>query len=78
LRRIDIPYTPAQRKLFNAMANDPAIAEEHGVTRRRAGELAAEANKLKREGKEKANALSPPPIDLEPIFGAQPKNPVTK
>lgn len=48
-----MPYTAAQRRLFNAAANDPAIAREHGISGKEAKKLANEANKLAGEGKEK-------------------------
>lgn len=60
-----MPYTEKQRKLFNAMANDPEIAREHGTSGREAGKLADEANRLKKEGREKKASF----IDLRPAFG---------
>jgi hypothetical protein len=50
-----MPYTAKQRALFNAAAEDPAIAEENGMTHEEAKKLAAEANKLpvKQEKKKK-------------------------
>ena len=73
-----MPYTPAQRRLFNAATDDPAIAREHGLTHREAGKLADEANKLKGDGRERkatgkaseldhaAQPLSV--IDLSPVW----------
>ena len=66
-----MPWTEGQRKLFNAAAHDPEIAREHGMSRRKAGRLADEANKLKNEGKEKASAVKA--IDLTPVFGRPPR-----
>ena len=69
-----MPWTPAQRRLFNAATDDPAIAREHGLSHREAGNLADEANKLKREGKEKKaseldHAAQPlNVIDLSPVW----------
>lgn len=64
-----MPYTKEQRALFNAAANDPEIAREHGMSHREAGELADEANKLKKEGHEKrASTNDSSFIDLAPVF----------
>lgn len=60
-----MPYTEKQRKLFNAAAHDPEIARERGMSGGEAGKLADEANKLKKEGKEKQASF----IDLRPTFG---------
>jgi hypothetical protein len=60
-----MPYTKEQRKLFNAAAHDPDIAEHHGMSGKDADKLADEANKLKKEDKEKRSSF----IDLEPVFG---------
>ena len=45
-----MPYTPKQRRFFNAAAHDPEIAREHDMSGREAGKLADEANKLKKRG----------------------------
>lgn len=63
-----MPYTPKQRRLFNAMAHDPDIAREHGTSNSEARKLADEANKLKRQGKEKRASF----IDLSETFGVKP------
>lgn len=50
----DMPYTAAQRRLFHEMAEDNSVAREHGTSQREAGKLAEEADRLKRQGREKA------------------------
>lgn len=56
-----MPYTPAQRRLFHAMSEDPDVAREHGTSQQGARKLAEEADKLKREGREKrAKAAATP------------------
>lgn len=65
---VELPYTKEQRALFNAAAHDPEIAREHGMSGREAGRLADEANRLKRQGKEKRASLPPGVIDLESVF----------
>jgi len=62
-----VPYTKQQRKLFNAAAHNPDIAERHGMSGKDADKLADEANRLKRQGKEKKASSY---IDLGPVFGA--------
>ena len=49
-----MPYTAAQRRLFHEMAEDESVAREHGTSQREAGKLAEEADRLKRQGREKA------------------------
>lgn len=66
-----MPYNQAQRKLFNAEAHDPEIAREHGTSHAEATKLADEANKLKKEGREKHSSTF---IDLTPVFGAASAN----
>jgi len=61
-----MPYTKDQRKLFNAAAHDPSIAREHGMSNKEAEKLADEADKLKKEGKEKASSF----IDFGHVFDA--------
>lgn len=63
-----MPYTPKQRRLFNAAEHDPAIAREHGMSGREADELAGEANDLAREGREKKPVEKADAIDLVPIY----------
>ena len=64
-----MPWTKQQRKLFNAAAHDPEIAREHDISGREADKLADEANRLKKEGKEKHSSF----IDLRPVFGVPQK-----
>lgn len=64
-----MPYTKEQRALFNAAAQDPEIAEEHGMSQREAGKLAREANKFRKEGEEKHSGF----IDLERTFAGFPR-----
>jgi len=70
-----MPYTEKQRKLFNAEANDPGIAREHGTSGREARRLADEANKFKGEGRERKPVgkadLPEGVIDLAPVFGSR-------
>ncbi len=40
-----MPWSASQVKLFQAAAHDPAIAESHGMTPAKAGEMAAEGVK---------------------------------
>jgi len=61
------PYTPAQRRLFNAAAHDPEIRRRKGISRDDASDLADEANRLAREGKEKKKKAKSF-IDLTPVF----------
>jgi len=64
-----MPYTDEQRRLFNAAAHDPDIARQHGMTRGEADKLAAEANKLKKEGREKsAKSIGASMIDLTEAY----------
>jgi hypothetical protein len=62
-----MPYTPSQRRLFHAMAEDDDVAREHGTSRKKARKLAEEADDLAREGKEKKEKSSGL-IDLTAIF----------
>jgi hypothetical protein len=48
-----MPWTPDQRRLFHEAEENANVAREHGIGQREAGKLADEADKLKREGKEK-------------------------
>jgi len=64
------PYSEEQRRLFNAAAHDSKIAREHGMSTREAGKLADEANKLKKQGREKPAAKA---IDLTLILGQPPR-----
>ncbi len=48
-----MPYTPAQRRLFHEIAENPDAARRHGVSRKEGQRLASEADKLAREGREK-------------------------
>lgn len=61
------PWTPAQRRLFNAAEHDSGIRRRHNMTRDKAEELADEANRLAREGKEKKEKAKSF-IDLSPVF----------
>lgn len=63
-----MPYTPAQRRLFNAAANSSEVAREHGMSGKEARKLADEANKLKTEGKEKAAKAEVGFIDLSKVY----------
>ena len=65
-----MPYTKEQRALFNAAANDPQIAERHGMSHKEARRLANEANKLKGEGREKKSAAKR--IETEPACCGSP------
>ena len=73
-----MPWTEKQRRLFDAAAHDPAIAREHGMSGRTAGKLADEANRMKREGREKPPAKKAEPplpdgvVDLTPVLGPRP------
>jgi hemerythrin-like domain-containing protein len=62
-----VPYTPSQRRLFHAMAEDADVAREHGTSRKKARKLAEEADELAREDKEKKEK-SAGYIDLSAIF----------
>lgn len=59
-----MPYTPAQRRLFHEMEENPDAARRHGTSQREAGQLADEADRLKRQGKEKKAGF----IDLSSVF----------
>ena len=66
-----MPWTEKQRRLFNAADHDPSIAREHGMSGREAGKLADEANRMKKQGKEKPAAKAALPdgvIDLSPVL----------
>ena len=64
-----MPWTKKQERLFRAAEHDPAIAREHGLSPRRAGDLADEAARLR-----KAEPPRPGVIDLTPVLG-EPKRP---
>lgn len=51
-----MPFTPAQERLFHAAASSPSVAREHGMSQAEARRLAAEADRLAGEGKEKKAA----------------------
>lgn len=53
-----MPYTAEQRRLFHAMAEDPEVARRHGSSQAESRRLAAEADKLAREGHEKESKAS--------------------
>ena len=59
-----MPFTPKQRRLFHEVEENPDAAERHGMSQTEGGKLAREADKLKKEGKEKKASF----IDLRPIF----------
>jgi hypothetical protein len=61
-----MPFTEKQRRLFNAADHDPEIARENGMDGREAGHLSDEANKLKKQGKERPAVKSF--IDLSGIW----------
>ena len=48
-----MPFTDAQKRLFHAAAESPSVAREHGMSQAEARRLAAEADRLAGEGKEK-------------------------
>lgn len=60
-----MPYTPEQRRLFHAAAESKEVAREHGMPQGEAKKLADEADKLKKDGKEKAAGF----IDMRHVFG---------
>lgn len=65
-----MPYTPAQRRLFHEVKENPDAARRHGMSREEGGKLAREADDLAREGKEKPNKkASVGFIDLSSVFG---------
>lgn len=51
-----MPYTPAQRRLFHEIAENPDAARRHGTSQSEGRKLAEEADKLAREGREKKAA----------------------
>lgn len=68
-----MPFTEKQRRLMNAAANDPAVAREHGMSGRTAERLAGEANRMRKQGRERpaVKAESSPGVvvvDLAPVF----------
>lgn len=67
-----MPYTEQQRRLFNAAAHDKDIAERHGMSHGEAEDLADEANRLKKEGKEKPEKKASF-VDLCAVFGIAPQ-----
>jgi hypothetical protein len=48
-----MPYTEQQRKLFHAATESADVRRRRGLSRETASELADEADRLAREGKEK-------------------------
>ena len=40
-----MPWTPAQHRLFQAAAHNPAIAKSHGMTQNKAASMASEGIK---------------------------------
>lgn len=62
-----MPWTEKQRRLFHAIAEDPEVAREHGVSTATGRRLAAEADDLSRRGKER-KATVKSFIDLSPVF----------
>ena len=48
-----MPYTPAQRRLFHEISENPDAARRHGISRREGHKLAEEADRLAREGHER-------------------------
>lgn len=63
-----MPYTPAQRRLFHEVAENPEAAERHGISEKEGTKLAGEADRLAREGKEKTAKSGF--VDLSRAFGA--------
>jgi hypothetical protein len=65
-----MPYTPAQRRLWHELDENPAARREHGVSGDEAHRLANEADDLAREGREKKPKQSAKSnfIDLSSIF----------
>ena len=61
-----MPYTAQQRKLFHAAEGDPAVAREHGMDAGQAADMAAEADKLKKQGEERPAKKAA--IDLTHVF----------
>jgi hypothetical protein len=61
-----MPFTEAQRKLFHVAQEDKDVAREHGMAPGEARRLADEADRLKREGREKKASGF---IDLKPALG---------
>ena len=47
-----MPWTPAQHRLFQAAAHNPAIAKSHGMTTQKASVMASEG--VKRDAKRTA------------------------
>ena len=72
-RRRAVPFTEKQRKLMNAADHDPEIAREHGMSGRTAHRLADEANRYKKEGKERPAVKAVEVIDLAHVFGPPPR-----
>lgn len=59
-----MPWSTKQRKLFHEAAEHPAVAREHEMSSGEARKLADEADKLKKEGKEKKASF----VDLRPTL----------
>lgn len=71
-----MPFTEKQRRLAHAAEENEDVAREHGMSHATARRMADEADKLKREGRErkpvgKANLLDDA-IDLSGVFGPSP------
>jgi len=60
-----VPWTPKQRALFHEIEENPNAAERHGMSQAEGGKLAREADRLKKEGREKHAGF----VDLTPVFG---------
>ena len=71
-----MPYTEKQRKLFHAVEENPDVARERGMSHADAARMAGEADRLKREGRERKPVgkadLPEGVLDLSPIFGPPP------
>ena len=66
-----MPFTEKQRRLFNSADENPEVAREHGMSGRTAGKLADEADRLRKEGRERPAVKAVLPegvIDLSPVF----------
>ena len=50
-----MPWTPAQHRLFEAVAHNPAIAKAKGIPQAKAAQMASEG--IKRDPKKLAEAL---------------------
>lgn len=52
-----MPWTPAQERLFQAAAHNPAIAQAKGIPQQRAASMASEGVKPKSKAQVLATAL---------------------